>query len=212
MISRQNSHANFRSLLSTDTAPAALCHSRTSCAHSFIRSVPSLRSPAAWRAPIRRMRRPPPIRTPQSRTRTSMFIQRRARPRSSSIATGMNATTGRPGSRTTTRANRTSRRISRSAWSRCRRRAAAPPGAVTGAVIGSGVAGRHDSGEGAVAGAIVGAMIGASSDAARSKEAEQAGTRVSAETQAERARLERQASDYRRAISACLEGRGYTVR
>lgn len=85
-------------------------------------------------------------------------------------------------------------------------------GAVTGAVIGSGVAGRHDSGEGAVAGAIVGAMIGASSDAARSKEAEQAGTRVSAETQAERARLERQASDYRRAISACLEGRGYTVR
>jgi hypothetical protein len=84
-------------------------------------------------------------------------------------------------------------------------------GAVTGAVIGNGIAGRHDSGEGAIAGAIVGAMIGASTDAARAKQPA-ADQRVSAETQAERARLERQASDYRRAISACLEGRGYTVR
>jgi uncharacterized protein YcfJ len=94
----------------------------------------------------------------------------------------------------------------------------APPGrdtavgAVTGAVIGSSVAGRHDSGGGAVAGAIVGAMIGASSDAARQRQTTQVSTRVSAEAQTERARLERQASDYRRAISACLEGRGYTVR
>ena len=85
-------------------------------------------------------------------------------------------------------------------------------GAVTGAVIGSSVAGRHDPGGGAVAGAIVGAMIGASSDAARKRQATQVSTRVSAEAQAERARLEQQASDYRRAISACLEGRGYTVR
>jgi hypothetical protein len=94
----------------------------------------------------------------------------------------------------------------------------APPGrdtalgAMTGAVIGSSVAGRHDAGEGAVAGAIVGAVIGASSDAARRKNANAVSTRASAEEQAERARLERQAADYRRAISACLEGRGYTVR
>jgi hypothetical protein len=85
-------------------------------------------------------------------------------------------------------------------------------GAMTGAVIGSSVAGRHDSGQGAVAGAIVGAMIGASSEAARQKSANEANTRMSAEAQAERARLERQAADYRRAISACLEGRGYTVK
>ena len=85
-------------------------------------------------------------------------------------------------------------------------------GAMTGAVIGSSVAGRHDSGQGAVAGAIVGAVIGASSDAARQKNANAANSRVSAEAQAERARLERQAADYRRAISACLEGRGYTVK
>jgi hypothetical protein len=85
-------------------------------------------------------------------------------------------------------------------------------GAMTGAVIGSSVAGRHDAGQGAVAGAIVGAMIGASSEAARKKAATEDDTRMSADAQAERARFERQAADYRRAISACLEGRGYTVK
>jgi hypothetical protein len=85
-------------------------------------------------------------------------------------------------------------------------------GAMTGAVIGSSVARPRDAGTGAVAGAIVGAMIGASSDAARQKVANQVNTSISAEAQAERARLERQAADYRRAISACLEGRGYTVK
>jgi hypothetical protein len=85
-------------------------------------------------------------------------------------------------------------------------------GAMTGAVIGSSVAGRHDSGEGAVAGAIIGAMVGASSDASRQKAASQVNTRLSADQQAERARLEKQAADYRRAISACLEDRGYTVK
>ena len=83
-------------------------------------------------------------------------------------------------------------------------------GAMTGAVIGSSVASRHDAGQGAVAGAIVGAVIGASSDAARQR-AETRATR-DADARAERARLERQAADYRRAISACLEGRGYTVK
>jgi len=63
-----------------------------------------------------------------------------------------------------------------------------------------------------VAGAILGAMIGASSDAARRKAADETNGRMSAAAQAERARLEQQASDYKRAISACLEGRGYTVK
>lgn len=85
-------------------------------------------------------------------------------------------------------------------------------GAVAGAVIGSSVAGRRDAGGGAIAGAIIGAVIGSQSDAARQRAATQVSTRVSADSQAERANLERQASDYRRAISACLEGRGYTVK
>jgi glycine zipper 2TM protein len=85
-------------------------------------------------------------------------------------------------------------------------------GAVVGAVIGSSVGGRHDSGGATVAGAVVGAIIGASADSARQKAADETHSRASAELQAERAKLERQASDYRRAISACLEGRGYTVK
>jgi hypothetical protein len=85
-------------------------------------------------------------------------------------------------------------------------------GAMTGAVIGAAVGSPHNSGEGAVAGAIVGAIAGASADAAQRKDIDQTTKRVSAGPQAERARLERQASDYRRAISACLEGRGYTVK
>lgn len=83
-------------------------------------------------------------------------------------------------------------------------------GAVTGAIIGDGIAGRHDGGGGALAGAIVGSVIGAQTDAARTRRT--ATTKVSAEAEADRARLEKQASDYRRAISACLEGRGYTVK
>ena len=85
-------------------------------------------------------------------------------------------------------------------------------GAVSGAVIGAAIGSPRDTGEGAVAGAIAGAVIGASSESARRKESERVNTRVSADAEAERARLERQASDYRRAISACLEGRGYTVK
>jgi hypothetical protein len=85
-------------------------------------------------------------------------------------------------------------------------------GAVTGAVIGAAIGSPRDTGEGAVAGAIVGAIAGASSDAARRKENEQRDKRLTAAQEAERARFERQASDYRRAISACLEGRGYTVK
>jgi hypothetical protein len=84
-------------------------------------------------------------------------------------------------------------------------------GAVTGAVIGASVSRPYDSARGAVVGAVAGAIIGGASDSARTREA--AGNpRPSAAEQAEQARLEKQAYDYRRAISACLEGRGYTVK
>lgn len=96
---------------------------------------------------------------------------------------------------------------------------AAPPagrdtvaGAMTGAIIGAAVGAPHDSGGGAVIGAVAGGMMGAASDSARRREADQINAQSNADAQAERARLEKQASDYRRAISACLEGRGYTVK
>jgi len=96
---------------------------------------------------------------------------------------------------------------------------AAPPagrdtvaGVISGAVTGAIIAGPHDSSEGAMIGAVAGGIMGAMSDSARKKEAEAINTHSAAADQAERARLETQASDYRRAISACLEGRGYTVK
>ena len=85
-------------------------------------------------------------------------------------------------------------------------------GAVTGAVIGASVARPHDSAEGAIVGAVAGAMVGAASDVSRQQEAHATQAQMSANEQAERARFEKQAYEYRRAISACLEGRGYTVK
>jgi hypothetical protein len=84
-------------------------------------------------------------------------------------------------------------------------------GAVTGAVIGASVSRPYDAARGAVVGAVAGAVLGSVSDSARAREL--AGNpRPNQAEQAEQARLEKQAYEYRRAISACLEGRGYTVK
>jgi len=84
-------------------------------------------------------------------------------------------------------------------------------GAVTGAVIGAAVARPGDKAGGAVVGAIAGATIGAASDAAREQEARRLQERYDREHAARTAQIERQAEDYRRAMAACLEGRGYSV-
>lgn len=95
---------------------------------------------------------------------------------------------------------------------------AAPPGAdtaagaVSGAIVGSMVAPRHDKGFGMVFGAITGAMLGAASDAERLERADQVQRQYDRREAQEYVRLERQARDYQRAMTACLEGRGYTVR
>lgn len=95
---------------------------------------------------------------------------------------------------------------------------AAPPGADTaagavgGAVVGSMMSSRHDRGFGLVFGALTGALIGSASDAARQQQAAQAQQHYNASEAQQYARLERQARDYQRAMTACLEGRGYTVR
>lgn len=94
----------------------------------------------------------------------------------------------------------------------------APPGAdtaagaATGAVIGAMVAPYHDHGFGLVFGAITGAMIGAASDAARQEEAERIQKQYDAKEAQRYAQVEKQARDYQRAMTACLEGRGYSVR
>lgn len=84
-------------------------------------------------------------------------------------------------------------------------------GAVTGAIFGAAVSHHHDTAEGAIIGAIAGAMIGAASDAARQERAERVQARYDRRDVQAGAQLERQARDYRRAMAACLEGRGYSV-
>jgi sugar (pentulose or hexulose) kinase len=81
---------------------------------------------------------------------------------------------------------------------------------VTGAIIGAVVA--RDPGAGAVGGAILGGAAGAVSDAQREQQARVVQQRYDQRNAAQMAKLDEQAGNYRRALSACLEGRGYTVK
>ncbi|MBS0388495.1 MAG: glycine zipper 2TM domain-containing protein [Proteobacteria bacterium] len=95
---------------------------------------------------------------------------------------------------------------------------AAPPGsgtlagAATGAIIGSAVSSPRNAGGGALIGAVAGALIGNSADQARADQAEAMQQRINAADDRQVRQFERRAADYRRALSACLEGRSYTVR
>ena len=81
--------------------------------------------------------------------------------------------------------------------------------AAVGAVIGAIAGGRGDALEGAVVGGMAGTVLGsaaASANEADARRAEQArAVNVSV-------RYEKQAVEFRRAMSACLEGRGYSVK
>ena len=79
-------------------------------------------------------------------------------------------------------------------------------GAATGAFIGAATAGPRDSGAGMLLGALAGAIIGSAAEESGRQQADDR-----ARSQA-RYGLEEQASNYRRAISACLQGRLYTIR
>ena len=83
-------------------------------------------------------------------------------------------------------------------------------GLLAGAAIGSALADRGHGPEGAVLGAIAGAVIGASADAAQEQSARVVEREYRAAPYTPNA--ERQAANFRRAMSACLEGRGYQVR
>jgi hypothetical protein len=85
-------------------------------------------------------------------------------------------------------------------------------GAATGAVLGAVVSRPREVGAGAIIGAIAGAAIGAASES--SKQQQMAAVRRSRDERDQQAAasLEEQAAGYRRAIGACLEGRGYTVK
>ncbi len=82
-------------------------------------------------------------------------------------------------------------------------------GAIAGAVIGAAISPRWDRGAGAVFGGLTGAMIGSASDAQR---AQQNQMQMTAQEQQQAAAMAHKAADYRRALSACLSGRGYSVK
>lgn len=91
-----------------------------------------------------------------------------------------------------------------------------PPGhdtvvmSIAGAVLGALIGGRHHAAGGALIGAAGGAMAGAVSDVTRAEQARQMEEAYQNRDQA--VDVHRRALDFRRAMSACLEGRGYNVR
>jgi hypothetical protein len=92
-----------------------------------------------------------------------------------------------------------------------------PPGydtatlAVAGAVLGALIGGPRHALGGALIGASSGAIAGAASDSARQETARQQEEAYASRDRARDDRLAERASGFRRAMSACLEGRGYSV-
>lgn len=85
-------------------------------------------------------------------------------------------------------------------------------GTVVGAMVGAVASDPHHTAEGAAIGAIAGAVIGAVSDQNRKEAADRAESAAMEREQSRSDRLAGNINDYRRAMSACLSGRGYTVR
>ncbi|MGC2032104.1 MAG: hypothetical protein WA642_18955 [Steroidobacteraceae bacterium] len=80
-------------------------------------------------------------------------------------------------------------------------------GAIGGAIIGSIIAGPRNAGAGLVLGGATGAIVGSAADASAQAQAQQTQAQINQSAAAGRAR----ADSYRRALGACLQGRGYTV-
>lgn len=83
-------------------------------------------------------------------------------------------------------------------------------GAVTGALIGAAVSRPRDAGAGALIGAVAGGALGAASNAQQNEYSQRAADRANQRVQA--IDIDQRAGNYRRALSACLDGRGYSVR
>jgi hypothetical protein len=86
-------------------------------------------------------------------------------------------------------------------------------GAFTGAILGALIAGPRNAGAGLVGGAIAGGVIGTAAEQQQRADAEQQAADINASRDARAvAAMDGRASNYRRALGACLEGRGYTVK
>lgn len=85
-------------------------------------------------------------------------------------------------------------------------------GAVAGAILGAAVSRPRDAGAGALFGALAGGAVGSASDAANASNAQAQSQAIRAQDARQNAVIEQKASNYRRAVSACLEARGYSVK
>jgi len=80
-------------------------------------------------------------------------------------------------------------------------------GAIGGAILGALIAGPRDAGAGLVLGGITGAVVGSTVDASAQEQAHMTQQQLNQRAAVGRAH----ADSYRRALGACLQGRGYTV-
>jgi hypothetical protein len=80
-------------------------------------------------------------------------------------------------------------------------------GAIGGAILGALIAGPRDAGAGLILGGATGAIVGSAVDASAQEQAHMTQEQLNQRAAAGRAR----ADSYRRALGACLQGRGYTV-
>jgi hypothetical protein len=92
-----------------------------------------------------------------------------------------------------------------------------PPGAGTatgligGAILGSLIAGPRNAGAGFVLGAATGALIGTAAEANANAQAQKQANMTQAQINAQIAEGHARADAYRKALGACLTGRGYTI-
>jgi hypothetical protein len=80
-------------------------------------------------------------------------------------------------------------------------------GAIGGAILGALIAGPRDAGAGLLIGGATGAIVGSAADASAQQQAHMTQQQINQSAAAGRAR----ADSYRRALGACLQGRGYTI-
>ena len=90
-------------------------------------------------------------------------------------------------------------------------------GAATGAIIGAAVSNPWHQGPGALVGMVAGAVLGGAVESAQNDHAQAAAAQANADAQqraqySRDANVEAQAANYRRAMGACLDARGYSVR
>jgi hypothetical protein len=85
-------------------------------------------------------------------------------------------------------------------------------GAIGGAILGTLLAGPRNAGAGLVLGAATGAVVGTAAEASSNANAAAQASAQQQQINAQQAQEQRaKAEAYRRALGACLQGRGYTV-